>query len=170
MRYDRWWSAKASCDDFGERISRAWLHEYVAKALADPADLVEVDPGNGFRYTFDLAGTMRGDTAGREPRVVGVWGYSANGSVRDTSRMRGHPRPSVRSDDRGHLVACAAGGGYDINLVAMDAALNRGLSVAGARFRRLERLASTTAGSLYFVRLRYADDTAPKRLRGGRAG
>jgi hypothetical protein len=74
--------------------------------------------------------------------------------------MRGHPRPRAASDDRGHLVACAAGGGYDINLVAMDATLNRGLSVQGAQFRRMERLACATPGAFYFVRPLYVDDTA----------
>jgi hypothetical protein len=40
--------------------------------------------------------------------------------------MRGHPRPGRSADDRGHLISCAAGGGYDINLIPMDAALDRG--------------------------------------------
>ena len=160
VRYDRWWAARRSCDEFGELISRSWVDEYVSRVHPDPDDLVEVDPGNGFRYPFDLAGTLRGDATGREPRVAGVWGYSTSGSGRDQSRMRGHPRPRAASDDRGHLIACAAGGGYDINLVAMDATLNRGLSVPGARFRRMERLACATPGAFYFVRLQYVDDTA----------
>ena len=92
MRYDRWWRARGSRDHFGERISRAWVDEYITFALADPADLVEVDPGNGFRYTFDLAGTMRGDTAGREPRVIGVWGYSVE---RECPGRFAHARPSA---------------------------------------------------------------------------
>ena len=103
---------------------------------------------------------MRGVDAGRDPRVVGVWGRSASGAPRDTARMRGHPRSPILGDDRGHLIACAAGGGYDINLVAMDANLNRGYSPAGARFRAMERRAAARPGTLYFVRLLYEDRTA----------
>jgi hypothetical protein len=73
--------------------------------------------------------------------------------------MRGHPRPDRAADDRGHLISCAAGGGYDINLVPMDAALNRGLSAQGARFRALERAAAAAPGSLFFIRPLYNDGT-----------
>jgi hypothetical protein len=65
--------------------------------------------------------------------------------------MRGHPRPGRLADDRGHLISCAAGGGYDINLVPMDAALNRGWSAGGARFRALERRAAARPGTLFFI-------------------
>lgn len=72
--------------------------------------------------------------------------------------MRGFPRPSREHDDRGHLIACAAGGGYDINLVPMDLALSRGRSVEGARFRALERRGAATPGTLFFIRPVYDDD------------
>ena len=73
--------------------------------------------------------------------------------------MRGHPRPGRPADDRGHLISCAAGGGYDINLVPMDAALNRGWSAAGSRFRAMERKAAAVPGTLFFIRPDYQDDT-----------
>lgn len=158
VRYDRWWSSRTSTCEFGERISRAWTQAYAAEVDVAVEDLVQVDPGNGFHYTFDLAGSLRGETLKRKPPVVGVWGLSIAGEDRDRSRMRGHPRPRDQRDDRGHLIA--AGGGYDINLVAMDAALNRGVSVAGARFRSMEGSAAATPGTLYFVRLLYDDGTA----------
>jgi hypothetical protein len=74
--------------------STAWASEYCAWAQSDPDDLVVVDPGNGFSYLFDLAGTLRGESYYRAPRVVGVWGLSRPMiRGRDHSRMHGHPRP-----------------------------------------------------------------------------
>lgn len=154
------WSNAVDVSDFAQRLASEWTDDYVSQTSAALEDLVDVDPGNGFHYTFDLAGSLRGVDTGREPRVVGVWGFSVAGSERDRVRMRGHPRSGRPGDDRGHLVACAAGGGYDVNLVPMDAALNRGRSSDGARFRALEQLAASLPGSLYFVRLAYEDGTA----------
>ena len=159
--YRRWWDSRRSISQFGEQLSAAWAAEYLAATGAREDDLVSVDPGNGFTYTFDLAGVLRGQPCAWEPRVVGVWGRSDPGRPsRDLTRMRGHPRPVRTDDDRGHLIAYVAGGGYDINLVPMDAALNRGWSREGARFRELERLAAAVSGSVFFVRLVYVDDTA----------
>ena len=160
MVYQRWWSVKQSTMHFGELLCAAWAQDYLSSAHAEPEDLVTVDPGNGFSYLFDLAGTLRGESCSRAPRVVGVWGLSQPGAKgRDYSRMRGHPRPGRSGDDRGHLISCAAGGGYDINLVPMDAALNRGWSPEGSRFRALERRAAAAPGTLFFIRPVYQDDT-----------
>src|SRR6266702_344769 len=169
MEYHHWWSARQNAAHFGQRICDAWASEYLLSAGADPEDLVVVDPGNGFNYLFDLAGALRGELCLRPPRVVGVWGLSQPGpDGRDQSRMRGHPRPGRSADDRGHLISCAAGGGYDINLVPMDAALNRGWSVEGARFRALERKAASLPGTLFFIRLLYHDGTdRPVRFEAG---
>ena len=169
MDYQRRWSARASVSSFGEDICSVWASDYCAWAEPDPDDLVIVDPGNGFSYLFDLAGTLRGESCSRAARVVGVWGLSRPGaSGRDHSRMRGHPRPGRSADDRGHLISCAAGGGYDINLVPMDAALNRGWSAAGARFRAMERKAAATPGTLFFIRPVYQDGAdRPSRFETG---
>jgi DNA/RNA non-specific endonuclease len=158
--YQRRWSVKASIAGFGQDICDAWASEYCAGAEPDPGDLVVVDPGNGFSYLFDLAGSLQGESCSRAPRVVGVWGLSQPpASGRDHNRMRGHPRPGRSGDDRGHLISCAAGGGYDINLVPMDAALNRGWSAEGSRFRALERTAAAAPGTLFFIRPVYQDGT-----------
>jgi hypothetical protein len=151
--YQRRWSVRVSTAGFGQDICDAWASEYCSRAEPDPGDLVVVDPGNGFNYLFDLAGSLRGEPCSRAPRVVGVWGLSQPpASGRDHSRMRGYPRPGRSGDDRGHLISCAAGGGYDINLVPMDAALNRGWSAEGSRFRALERKAAAAPGTLFFIR------------------
>lgn len=159
MDYRVWWSTRSSVEHFGELVTDEWASEYMMRTGAACGDLVVVDPGNGFNYLFDLAGSLSEEPRSWAPRVVGVWGRSQPGLVsRDRSRMRGFPRPSRKSDDRGHLIACAAGGGYDINLVPMDAALNRGTSAAGARFRGMERRA-TRPGTLFFVRPTYDNDS-----------
>jgi hypothetical protein len=167
--YQRWWSLRDSIAGFGHDICDAWASEYAAGAELDPEDLVVVDPGNGFSYLFDLAGTLRGESCSRAARVVGVWGLSQPGAKgRDHSRMRGHPRPGRSGDDRGHLISCVAGGGYDINLVPMDAALNRGWSPEGSRFRALERKAAAAPGTFFFIRPVYQDGTdRPSRFEAG---
>ncbi len=169
MDYQRWWSASQSAGHFGELICDAWTSDYLSSAQAEPEDLVTVEPGNGFTYLYDLAGTLRGDSCPHVPRVIGVRGLSQPpGGRRDTVRMRGHPRPGRLGDDRGHLISCAAGGGYDINLVPMDAVLNRGWSAAGARFRSLERAAAARPGTLFFIRPVYQDGThRPCRFEAG---
>jgi len=157
--YESLWAASRSAGDFGQRICDAWASEYM-RAELDKEDLVVVDPGNGFSYLFDLAGSLRDQPSSRAPRAVGVWGLSQPATGRrDHTRMRGHPRPGRNADDRGHLISCAAGGGYDINLVPMDAALNRGWSPAGSRFRAMERKAAALPGNLFFIRPIYHDDT-----------
>lgn len=158
MDYQRWWRSRASVEGFGEVLAAEWSRSYLAATGASTDDLVAVDPGNGFLYMFDLAGSLRDEPMAWPPRVVGVWGRTVPGvQARDRARMRGFPRPRRGEDDRGHLIAGAAGGGYDINLVPMDAALNRGWSIEGARFRALERRAAKVPGSLFFIRLAYTD-------------
>jgi hypothetical protein len=157
--YQRLWAGREGVNHFGDRLIDAWSRTYLG-AVDRGDDLVLVDPGNGFAYLFDRTGALRPVPAAHAPRVIGVWGLSrpvAGG--RDPVRMRGHPRPSRGEDDRGHLISCAAGGGHDINLVPMDAALNRGWSVDGARFRDIERRAAAVPGTLFFIRPVYGDQT-----------
>jgi hypothetical protein len=166
--YQRWWQKRQSATRFAKQICDAWISEYLSAAEADPGDLFVVDPGDGFNYIFDLAGSLSGEPSNRTPRVVGVCGFSQRAGRRDHSRMRGHPRPARCADDRGHLIAHAAGGRYDINLVPMDAALNRGWSAQGSRFRAMERKAAAVPGTLFFIRPVYRDGTdRPQRFEVG---
>lgn len=168
VEYQQRWSARDSVTGFGQGLCDAWADEYSAGTALDPDDLVD-RPGNGFSYLFDLARTLRGVSCSRASRVIGVWGLSQPGAPgRDHNRMRGHPRPGRSGDDRGHLISCAAGGGYDINLVPMDADLNRGWSTEGSRFRALERKAAAAPGTLFFIRPVYQDSTdRPSRFEAG---
>jgi len=166
--YQQVWRAGRH-DEFGSRASEQWIADYLSVVGATPSDIVIVDPGNHFNYVFDLAGSLGGSPCSWSPRVVGVWGCSQPGlAEREDGRQRGHPRPSRREDDRGHLIALASGGGYDINLVPMGSLLNRGQSEEGARFRAMERQAAAAPGSLFFIRPLYDDDTArPSRFEVG---
>lgn len=158
MDYHAVWADKTTVEAFGDDLVGAWASEYAASVNVDDDELVVVDPGNGFSYLFDLAGSLSGATWPHAPRVVGVWGLSQPGGLqRDRSRMRWFPRPRRGQDDRGHLISLAAGGGYDINLVPMDADLNRGRSEEGRRFRDLERQSASLPGSLFFCRPVYED-------------
>lgn len=50
------------------------------------------------------------------PRVIGAWGRFWPGTaLGDVARLWALPRPGLAQDDRGHLISCAAGAGYDIN-------------------------------------------------------
>ncbi len=141
-------------------MSEIWIDDYVAEICATPTDLVVVDPGNGFNYVFDLAGSLTDSPAPWSPRVLGVWGLSQLGvSLREHARIKGHPRLGRGQDDRGHLIAVASGGGYDINLVPMDATLNRGWSDDGVRYRAMERRAAASPGTVFFIDLIYGDDS-----------
>jgi hypothetical protein len=158
--YQQLWRAGPP-DEFGSKVSEQWIADYLSAVNAAPSDILIVDPGNHFNYVFDLAGSLGDSPYAWDPRVVlGVWGGSQPGlAEREDSRRRGHPRPRRHDDDRGHLIAFASGGGYDINLVPMDALLNRGRSEDGIRFRAMERQAAAAPGSLFFIRPLYDDDT-----------
>jgi hypothetical protein len=54
--------------------------------------------------------------------------------------------------DRGHFIAHAAGGGTDLNLFPQAAALNRGRSEEGRRWREIERYTEQHPGTPLFVR------------------
>ena len=160
MDHQRMWANAPTLDDFANEISTRWTSDYLAATAADPADIVVVEPGNGYSYLFDLAGELGGEPMPHAARVIGVWGRSAQPTTRrNRSRMSGFPRPRRGQDDRGHLIPHAAGGGYEINLVKMDASLNRGRSADGARFRAMERRAAATPGTFYFIHCTYADNT-----------
>lgn len=57
VEYQAIWSARSSVDGFGEAVADAWTAAYLAHT-GDKDDTVVVDPGNGFRYVFDLAGAL----------------------------------------------------------------------------------------------------------------
>ena len=151
-----------------ELLLDPWTTEYAALTPWVP-EILEIDLG-ALVYLFDAAPTTGAAEARGDDRVVVVWGRSQPPPApRDRGRLAGFiPLPgswSARGRDRGHLVAHAAGGGLDMNLVPQAAALNRGRSQAGRRWRALEREASSRPGTPLFVRPIYHDASwAPAAL------
>lgn len=88
---------------------------------------------------------------------------------RDSSRIRGFPNvnASVKrvlgakafTADKGHFLGHASGGVLDINLFPQRRELNRGWSPEGKRFRRMERYVAEHAGTFFYHRPQYDDDT-----------
>ena len=57
------------------------------------------------------------------------------------------------------MIPHAAGGQFGPNIFPQDAALNRGWSLEGRRYRAMEERAVQVSGSFFFCRLVYVDDT-----------
>lgn len=138
-----------------------WSEHYRAATAWEPL-LLEVELAS-LTYLFDAAPSLRAEKApAADDRVVAVWGHSAAPTrPRERARLAGFlpgaERWSQRGQDRGHLIAHAAGGGLDSNLFPQARAVNRGWSPAGRRWRRLERYAARHPGSGIFVRPIYLD-------------
>lgn len=149
-----------SIDDAIADLEDVWADAY--RVVNPDAKLYTIEL-ESVTYLFDhVESDDDGDSIAelRASRVVAAWGVSSTPSApRDTSRMRGHPRPGRQDDDRGHLVALASGGGYDINLIPQDARLNRGRTPEGKRFRAMERFCAANPGTPFFIRPVYADDS-----------
>ena len=97
--YQRRWSVRGSVAGFGQDICDAWASEYSAGAELDTENLVVVDPGNGFSYLFDLAGTLRGEPCSRARDSSKSWslfslvrGPGARLPGGDSGRCGGFPR------------------------------------------------------------------------------
>ena len=72
------WADKTSVKAFGEVLVNTWASEYAASANVADDELVVVDPGNGFNYLFDLAGS-----AERSPQATFIAGRRCLGRSRN---------------------------------------------------------------------------------------
>jgi hypothetical protein len=110
-----------------------WLRDY-RRATVSP-DVVQVTDV-GFDYLFDVA----------NERLIAAFGFSRGRDPhdRDKGRMAGAPIGGPQGYHRGHAIPHRAGGGTDINLVAQKGSINIG------PFRRIESLAISRPGALYF--------------------
>jgi hypothetical protein len=136
-------------------------------AFGGDRELVTVEPGDGFNYLFDA--TLDAPADEPPPRVIAGWGQTRRPTgKRDRRFLAGFPlSPSQVSTDRGHLIACSAGGGdgFGINLIPQERALNRGHSAQGRKWRTLERLAAASPGIPVLVRAVYGPPTdTPSKL------
>lgn len=154
-------AARADWDSVArELLVDQWISEYRASTVWD-AQVLEIQQGT-VTYLFDAAPSLERHEGGAEDRVVVAWGRSsAPADRRDRNRLAGLvPLPSrwsARELDRGHLVGHSLGGGLDLNIVPQSAALNRGHSAEGRRWRSLERAATARPGTPLFVRPIYSD-------------
>jgi hypothetical protein len=119
---------------------------------------------------FDAAPTLVENRLGPgEDRLVAAWGCSRlPAGKRDRGRLaRFLPSPPLWSGsgrDRGHFIAHAAGGDTDLNLFPQVAALNRGHTEEGKRWREMERYAAARPGTPLLVRPVYdSADWTPAR-------
>jgi hypothetical protein len=109
-------------------------------------------------FLFDAAPTLNEvSDLHADDRVVAVWGHSHSAAHRrDRTRLAGFlPNPSSWSRfqlDRGNLVAHAAGGGLDVNLIPQAMSLNRGRSPQGRSWREMEAYAARHPGTPLLVR------------------
>jgi len=134
----------------------AWLAEYAC--VSDwSTQVLEIEQGE-LTFLFDAGPTLTENRLGKgEDRVVAAWGHSQRPAVgRDRRRLAGFlPFPRLWSGakrDRGHFIAHASGGRTDLNLFPQAAALNRGRSEEGRRWREMERYAGQYPGTPLFVR------------------
>lgn len=140
-----------------------WLVLY--EHVSDWSTQVLEIPQGDLTFLFDAGPTLSENRLGKgEDRVVAAWGYSQRpAGKRDRGRLAGFlPSPRRWSGvrrDRGHFIAHAAGGGTDLNLFPQAAALNRGRSEEGKRWRDMERYAERHPGTPLFVRPIYDTNT-----------
>jgi hypothetical protein len=125
-----------------------WVRDYQNTTVA--SEIVETTV-NGFSYLFDIA----------HQRLIAAWGFSEgkHAGKRDKGRMRNHPKGGDNRYHRGHAVPHTLGGPTDINLVPQLGSVNIG------EFRRLENLAVSTPGALYFSYWMYRGATAQRPYR-----
>jgi hypothetical protein len=119
-------------------LRKVWLNDY--DRHTPEHEIVAVNL-NRYSYLFDAAAQ----------HLIAAWVIS-NGPVaheRDRSRMQGYPLTEESGYHRGHVIPHQLGGLCDINLVDQRGSLNI------KEFRRLEKLAVATPGSLYFTYWQY---------------
>lgn len=154
---------EAAVDILSRELPTLWLDEYYAMCRHSPNVLqfaVE-----GFEHLFDFTSDPTAGEAASvaEDRLVAVFGRSRpQAEPRDASRMRGFLGGGLRGVegaplDKGHFIGHSLGGGTDVNLFPQRPELNRGWSDPGRVFRRMERYASTHAGTFVFARPLYRD-------------
>jgi hypothetical protein len=146
-----------------DALVERWLVLY--EQVSDWSTQVLEIPQGDLTFLFDAGPTLSENRLGKgEDRVVAAWGYSQRpAATRDRGRLAGFlPSPRLWSGvrrDRGHFIAHAAGGGTDLNLFPQAAALNRGRSEEGKRWRDMERYAERHPGTPLFVRPIYDANT-----------
>ena len=158
--------------DFWHRLTSAWIAAY-RKQTGRPINPTEMW-SNGFGFLVDLEGADHGDGRGPQPPGVYIRTFAAYGLTKprkttrdkEDQRLRGWmgKTEQVRGAerDKGHFIAHSIGGAVvagETNVFLQRRDLNRGWSSAGKVFRRMEADAHQHAGSLFFHRAIYIQES-----------
>lgn len=120
----------------------------------------------GMFFHFDLGSrNTRSRKKAPEGRIVVVYGLSHYQFVgRDEPRIKAFLSQRLRTAagrpmDKGHFASRRQGGGLDVNLFPQHPEVNRGWSPRGKVFDELERYCVAHAGTFFFARPIYGDQT-----------
>jgi hypothetical protein len=144
-----------------ETLKDCWIDDYWDMVEHKPYILDVPDRGFNFLFDLTLATHDKNDPDRPDDRVVAAYGRSRQvEDKRDASRIRGFGAIGDKTRgpiDKGHFAAHSMGGALDINIFPQRAEVNRGRSVEGKRYRKMEIYAAQHPGTLIFSRPIYAD-------------
>lgn len=144
-------------------LKDCWMYDYEDMVEHKPYILDVPDRGFNFLFDLTLATHDKNDPDRPDDRVVAAYGKSREvKEKRDASRIRGFGPIGDRARgpiDKGHFAAHSIGGALDINVFPQRAEVNRGWSVEGKLYRKMESYAAQHPGTCIFSRPLYADSS-----------
>lgn len=150
--------------------SAQWLKEFIDEELSlDWIELYQMQCAENVLVLSVVLGEYTFLWDQTYERVVAVYGVPNHAArekrLRDKPRIAYYFRNFVRRHqaeaemDTGHFIAHSLGGGLDMNLFPQKRAVNRGQSVQGKQYRKMENYALKNPGTLIFSRPIYFDDS-----------
>lgn len=154
-----------------EELPYLWFDKY--KEMTPRRTNVVRIRHNTFEYIYDDYASLQASGVvpydpNVEARLVAVLGRSEpRKEVRDDYRLKGWVGSTEkmfgRFCDKGHFIAHSIGGAVDrleVNVFVQRRDLNRGWSVAGKRYREMEKYCVLNPGTFCFSRPLYVDQTS----------
>ena len=163
--------ASAAVEFASTTLIHEWMAEY--KLMTPHATNIVRVALETFTYVYDLYSEL--EAMGEVPyskdiedRLVAAFGTSKPPAyAREAGRLRGWIGPTEEflgaGRDKGHFIAHSIGGHIDrfeINLFSQSRRANRGWSVGGKRYRRMEKYCAANPGTFCFTRPLYGDQTS----------
>lgn len=152
-------------------LPHAWWDAYLGMTPR-ATNVVRFQYGT-FEYVYDDYATLEATgtvpySATIEARLVAVSGRSVlKKGKRDDYRLKGWVGATEKTFgpgwDKGHFIAHSIGGAVDqaeVNVFVQRRDLNRGWSVAGRRYREMEKFCEMNQGTFCFSRPIYLDQSA----------
>jgi hypothetical protein len=154
-----------------EQLPFVWRDTYLAM-MTRPTNIVRFQR-DAFTYIYDDYASVESSgavpyDAVMEARLIAAYGCSApkKGST-DEARRKGWIGPSKKMFgpgwDKGHFIANSIGGAVDqseVNVFVQRSELNQGRSIAGRRYREMEKYCAANPATFCFSRPIYSDQTA----------